>query len=127
MSAPKQIEWVPEVETELLEYLERQSKALRDGIDEIVRICSESSKWQRVDVDVFALRVASLESENGNPESLVAIDFDDVDAQLTVLLGVAPCSLAEVREHISTIEYRRRINTAVGCVVRNHRFAWDLS
>jgi hypothetical protein len=106
----------------LVAYLERRNVAPGSGAHYVATLAQDASAWRKVEYDVFGLHVAELESAEG-PEFLLSIDFEDADASLRVLLGIVACSLHELQEHLATSDYKRRINTAVGEIVRSYRFA----
>jgi hypothetical protein len=124
MADPRQVDWVPEFQDDLLAYLERQVVDPNLSTVDVLRLCADPGQWQRVDYDIFAMRAASLPAPFGGTELLVAIEFEDVHTSLFVILGVVQGSLPELQIHLSSIEYKRRINTAIGRMVRGLRFAF---
>lgn len=122
MSVPRHLTWVPELAPDLVAYLERRNVDPGSGAQYVARLAQNASAWRKVEYDIFGLHAAELESEQAS-EFLLSIDFDDADASLRVLLGIVACSLQELHQHLATPDYKRRINTAVGEIVRSYRFA----
>lgn len=117
----RDVVWIPEFRGDTHEYCERHRLFPSDLSELICKVSQEPSQWERVDSEIYGLRRFALPAPSGGSELLIAIDYEDFGAPLLVLIGILPCSPSDVGASLTTPEYKRRTNTAIGRMIYAHR------